>query len=47
MLSDLSASPILDIFLDLLKRWGWWTQDGQHYFERRTKKTLVAKLKLD
>lgn len=46
-ISDLSASPILDIFLDLLKRWGWWTPDGQHYFERGTKKTLVAKLKLD
>lgn len=46
-ISDLSASPILDIFLDLLKRWGWWTPDGQHYFERGTKKTLVAKLELD
>lgn len=46
-INDLPDSPILDIFLDLLKRWGWWTPDGQHYFERGTKKILVSKLNLD
>ena len=46
-INDLPASPILDIFLDLLKRCGWWTPDGQHYFERGTKKTLVSKIELD
>ena len=46
-ISDLPDSPISDIFLDLLKRWDWWTPDGQHYFEKGIKRTLVSKLKLD
>ena len=44
--SDLSDSPILDIFLDLLKRWGWWTPDGYHYYNDEFDEDLVSELEL-
>ena len=45
-ISDLPDSPILDIFLDLLKRWGWWTPDGYHYYNDEFDEDLVSELEL-